>query len=174
MWLEEHVLHGRLIAWPIAIKGSPLRGLAPFDVRHARVFFGRSRAISRAVNRLKAAAARDAPFLLLVGASGTGKFSLARAGLIPRLTTPGVVADVDIWHTVVMRLGAGVLSLRSLSAFWTKGSRSIRRRGADARAGCALGCHHPDPSARDECPPSDQNFPGLDAPGLTLAAELNG
>ena len=56
------------------------------------MFFGRDRAIDEARRRLAAAAEHGTPFLLIVGASGSGKSSLARAGLIPRLTTPGVVA----------------------------------------------------------------------------------
>lgn len=40
-----------------------------------------------------------------MGASGAGKSSLARAGLVPRLTTAGVVADIDAWRVAVMRPG---------------------------------------------------------------------
>ena len=42
---------------------------------------------------------------MVVGASGSGKSSLARAGLIPRLTTPGVIKEVDVWRVAVMRPG---------------------------------------------------------------------
>ena len=102
-WVEDRVLHGRSVLWPLAIKGSPFRGLAAFGVRHAPVFFGRSRDIARAVDCWKDAAERGVPFLLVVGASGSGKSSLARAGLVPRLTTPGVVPAVDQWRVAVMR-----------------------------------------------------------------------
>ena len=105
VWLEEHVLHGRSLTWPIATKGSPFRGLAPFEARHSPVFFGRARDIARAIDRLKSAADRQSRFLLIVGASGAGKSSLVRAGLIPRLTTPGVVAGIDMWRVAVMRPG---------------------------------------------------------------------
>ena len=87
----------------LAIKGSPFRGLAAFRVRHAPVFFGRSRDIARAVDRWKDAAERGVPFLLVVGASGSGKSSLARAGSVPRLTTPGAVPAVDQWRVAVLR-----------------------------------------------------------------------
>src|SRR5262249_19661382 len=46
------------------------------------------------------------PFLLVVGASGVGKSSLARAGLAPRLTTPGVAAGVDAWRLALVQPGA--------------------------------------------------------------------
>ncbi|MGV8838917.1 MAG: nSTAND1 domain-containing NTPase [Bauldia sp.] len=104
-WLEEKVLRGRSVVWPIATKGSPFRGLSSFGARHAAVFFGRGRDIARAVDLLKEAAGRSAAFLLLVGASGSGKSSLAGAGIVPRLTTPGVVPGVDLWRVAFYRPG---------------------------------------------------------------------
>ena len=104
-WMEESVLHGRAVLWPIATKGSPFRGLSFFDAAHARVFYGRARDVARAVDRLKAAAERKTPFLLIVGASGCGKSSLARAGLVPRLIMSGVVSAVDQWRVAVMQVG---------------------------------------------------------------------
>jgi WD40 repeat protein len=102
-WLEEKVLHGRSLTWPAEIKGSPFRGLAAFGAKHAPVFFGRSRDITKAVDRLKDAAEKGCPFLLVDGASGAGKSSLVRAGLVPRLTAAGVVPSVDLWRVAVMR-----------------------------------------------------------------------
>jgi eukaryotic-like serine/threonine-protein kinase len=101
-WIEDKVLRGRAALWPIEVKGSPFRGLAAFGAKHAQVFFGRSRDITRAIDQWKDAAARGPPFLLLVGASGAGKSSLARAGLVPRITAPGVVPTVDLWRVAVM------------------------------------------------------------------------
>ena len=104
-WLEEKILKGRSVLWPIDTKGSPFCGLAAFGAKHAPVFFGRSRDITKAVDALKDAGARGAPFLLVVGASGSGKSSLALAGLVPRLTAPGVVPAIDVWRVAVMRPG---------------------------------------------------------------------
>ena len=104
-WLESKGDLAKAVRWPIAIKGSPFRGLAAFGAKHAPVFFGRSRDITKAVDALKDGAERGTPFLLLIGSSGSGKSSLARAGLAPRLTTPGVVASVDRWRVAVMRPG---------------------------------------------------------------------
>jgi len=117
-WLEEKVLHGRSVAWPVDVKGSPFRGLAAFGAKHAPVFFGRSRDIVKATDRLKDAAEKGCPFLLVDGPSGSGKSSLARAGLVPRLTAAGVVPRIDVWRVAVMRPGElagdpfGVLSGR--------------------------------------------------------------
>jgi tetratricopeptide (TPR) repeat protein len=105
-WLEDKVLRGRTVPWPIAVNGSPFRGLAAFGAKHAPVFFGRSHDITRAVDAWKEAAARGTPFLLLVGASGSGKSSLARAGLVPRVIVPGVVSNVDLWRVAVMHPSA--------------------------------------------------------------------
>ena len=104
-WLDERVLKGGAVVWPIATKGSPFRGLAAFGAKHAPVFFGRGADITRAVDDFKDAARRGTPFLLVIGSSGSGKSSLARAGLSPRLTTPGVVGAVDLWRVAMMRPG---------------------------------------------------------------------
>src|SRR6516162_11812101 len=105
-WLESNGLLGPRLAWPKE-KGAPFPGLAPFEAEHAAVFFGRGRAIDEARRRVVAAAERGTPFLLIVGASGAGKSSLARAGLIPRLTTPGVATSVDVWRVACMKPSEG-------------------------------------------------------------------
>ena len=102
-WLEEKVLRGRAISWPTEVLGSPFRGLAAFGAKHAPVFFGRSRDIARSLELWKRAADAGSPFLLVVGGSGAGKSSLAHAGIIPRLTAPGVVPEVDVWRVATLR-----------------------------------------------------------------------
>ena len=104
-WIADKVSGGRVVRWPIGVKGSPFRGLAAFGAKHAPVFFGRSHDIARAVDLWRDAGSRGCPYLLIVGASGSGKSSLARAGLVPRLTTPGVIKEVDVWRVAVMRPG---------------------------------------------------------------------
>jgi tetratricopeptide (TPR) repeat protein len=102
-WLAEKVAGGRAVRWPIEVKGSPFCGLAAFGARHATVFFGRTHDTTRAVDLWREAGHRLSPYLLVIGASGSGKSSLARAGLVPRLTTPGVIREVDVWRVAVMR-----------------------------------------------------------------------
>ena len=104
-WIADKAAGGRVTRWPIAVKGSPFRGLAAFGARHASVFFGRSHDTARAIDLWREAGSRGSPYLLVVGASGAGKSSLAHAGLLPRLTTPGVIKDVDVWRVAVMRPG---------------------------------------------------------------------
>ena len=58
----------------------PFKGLAPFDVADAELFFGRERLVDELEARLAASG-----FLAVVGPSGSGKSSLLRAGLLPAL-----------------------------------------------------------------------------------------
>jgi hypothetical protein len=102
-WVADKVAGGRAARWPIEVKGSPFRGLAAFGAKHAPVFFGRSHDTTRAIDLWRDAGSRGSPYLLVVGASGSGKSSLARAGLVPRLTTPGVIKEVDVWRIAVIR-----------------------------------------------------------------------
>jgi hypothetical protein len=61
-------------------RNSPYRGLQPFDERDAAFFFGRERE-----TRLITASLFASPLTLLYGASGVGKTSVLRAGVLPRL-----------------------------------------------------------------------------------------
>jgi hypothetical protein len=61
-------------------RGSPYRGLEPFEESDAAFFFGRERE-----TRLITASLFAAPLTLLYGASGVGKSSVLRAGVMPRL-----------------------------------------------------------------------------------------
>ena len=56
----------------------PYQGLEAFDVEHAAIFCGREREVCELDERFRRAKA-GCPFVLLVGASGSGKSSLARA-----------------------------------------------------------------------------------------------
>lgn len=79
-------------------KGSPFRGLAAFDFEHAPVFFGRTKAVSDILQALREQAADDRSFVVILGMSGGGKSSVARAGVLPMLTRPGVIEGVGLWR----------------------------------------------------------------------------
>jgi hypothetical protein len=65
---------------------SPYPGLAAFTADDAAMFFGRDPEIDRLMDLLQPTLARgDGRFVALVGPSGSGKSSLLRAGLLPRL-----------------------------------------------------------------------------------------
>jgi hypothetical protein len=72
--------------FPIPDGVGPYPGFVAFEERDAGVFFGRDQEITAyldALNRLKAPDRAQA--LVISGGSGTGKSSLLKAGLIPRL-----------------------------------------------------------------------------------------
>ena len=63
---------------------NPYRGLQPYEEAHQDVFFGREKVTEALTDQVK-----RQPFTAVVGASGTGKSSLVRAGLVPRLHEAG-------------------------------------------------------------------------------------
>ena len=83
--------------------GSPFRGLQAFDTEHAPVFFGRTRATYEAITALRQQAATGKSFLLLIGASGIGKSSLARAGILQNLLQS---RDAQRWYHDVFLPGS--------------------------------------------------------------------
>lgn len=69
-----------------AVPERPYPGLEPFEERDAAVFFGRKDEITRVREVLNQRRLNNANgFILVLGASGCGKSSLVRAGVLPRL-----------------------------------------------------------------------------------------
>ena len=65
---------------PLDESQNPYRGLNSFDEKHSSLFFGRTLLIEKLEDFVKAN-----PLTVLLGASGSGKSSLVKAGLIPKL-----------------------------------------------------------------------------------------
>ncbi|MEW1549895.1 nSTAND1 domain-containing NTPase [Streptomyces tsukubensis] len=65
-------------------RDAPYRGLARFEPADRALFFGREELLDRMVELVAAHRV-----VILAGASGSGKSSLLRAGLVPRLQEPG-------------------------------------------------------------------------------------
>jgi hypothetical protein len=63
----------------------PYKGLFYFDESDAELFFGRETLTASLVERLLSGLEADHRFLTVIGASGSGKSSLVRAGLLPAL-----------------------------------------------------------------------------------------
>ena len=82
----------------------PYRGLETFDEEHAEFFFGRERDIQRLLEKLKATR-----FVAVLGASGSGKSSLTRAGLIPALKQ-GALPQSANWTICVFSPGSQPLT----------------------------------------------------------------
>ena len=86
--LERAGLDARLFAWPPADepKRPPYHGLLPLESADAGIFFGREAPTIEALDRIRGIKDGAAPRLLVIlGASGAGKSSFLRAGLMPRL-----------------------------------------------------------------------------------------
>ncbi|MFZ3328548.1 MAG: TIR domain-containing protein, partial [Methylocella sp.] len=87
--LEEAGLEAKYFDWPPADEPNrpPYRGLRPLEAEDAGIFFGRGGPIVEAVDQVRGLLAIPPPRLLVIlGASGAGKSSFMRAGLLPRLT----------------------------------------------------------------------------------------
>jgi WD40 repeat protein/serine/threonine protein kinase len=88
-------------------ESNPFRGLSFFDFGHAPIFHGRTKAIGEVLEALEAQAKAQRPFVLIVGASGSGKSSLARAGVLPLLAHPQIMEGIGLWRRSITRPGAG-------------------------------------------------------------------
>ena len=76
---------------PGAVAASPYRGLAVFGEQDAGWFFGREAAATAVLDRMSRLLA-GAGVLVVAGASGAGKSSLLRAGVLPRIRADGLAA----------------------------------------------------------------------------------
>lgn len=78
----------------------PYPGLRPFERYESKVFFGRQQQVDELLHRLK-----KQKFLAVLGASGSGKSSLVRAGLLPGLEK-GYMGEVGSrWRIAELRPG---------------------------------------------------------------------
>ena len=93
---------------------APYVGLRPFEERDSLLFFGRTRNTEELLARFAAApiSTKDAPdqgglrFVAVLGASGTGKSSLVRAGLIPALLRGGTrLPSTRRWNIATIKPG---------------------------------------------------------------------
>ena len=86
--LVQAGLDPRFFAWPPEgdPERAPYRGLEPMEAADAGVFFGRDGPIVEALDALRGLRELATPRLFVIlGASGAGKSSFLRAGLLPRL-----------------------------------------------------------------------------------------
>jgi WD40 repeat protein len=79
---------------------NPFPGLRSFEPDEEHLFFGRERQIENLLRRL-----RSTRFLAVVGASGSGKSSLVRSGLIPALYSGHMARAGSSWRIALMRPG---------------------------------------------------------------------
>ncbi len=121
----------------------PYPGLPAFDESLAGVYFGREGEIDSLKEQLAGMRGRGEPrFLMLTGGSGSGKSSLLKAGLLPRLCHPAARQD---WIVLpVLRFGQGAndqlsifdqLAVKLATAFPKDSPRHGDWRGIRAQLG---------------------------------------
>lgn len=101
---------------PLVVR--PYRGLLPFELEHQRFFHGADKEVAEVLEDLQSLIRNKLPRLLIVaGSSGTGKSSVVRAGVVPKLRS-----QQPTWTEKIMRPGTE-------PSYWKnpEGSPSIRR-----------------------------------------------
>ncbi len=83
---------------------NPFKGLRAFQSADAADFFGRDALINQLISRLSADG-DTSRFLAVVGPSGSGKSSVVKAGLLPKIRT-GAIEGSERWFIVEMTPGA--------------------------------------------------------------------
>ncbi|MHC5862302.1 nSTAND1 domain-containing NTPase [Nostoc sp.] len=108
-----------LVATEVVSEECPYRGLEAFDKVHAKFFFGRQQVVNKIQQKLE-----QATFVPIIGASGSGKSSVVRAGLIP-------VLEKNNWRVLEIIL-PGIEPLVELKRAFTKwfGRTEIREISA--------------------------------------------
>jgi hypothetical protein len=83
----------------------PFPGLRPFEAEESLLFFGRDQHVEQLLRSLG-----GSRFLAVIGASGSGKSSLVRAGLLPALYRGYLAGSTTRWRIAVMRPGTAPLA----------------------------------------------------------------
>jgi WD40 repeat protein len=113
---------------------SPYRGLEVFEEEHAEFFFGRDADVQRLLEKLK-----GSRFLAVLGASGSGKSSLVRAGLVPALRH-GAPSGEKRCEIAILRPGAHPLETLAAQLARLHGGRAMQHT-LDALAGDSRTLH---------------------------------
>ena len=112
---------------PLIIR--PYRGLLPFRAEHARFFFGREAEVGEILSNLQTLVEADKPrFLVVAGASGTGKSSVVMGGALAALMENSAESTDD---------GVEVESALRTIELWQQrnGSHNLRRAIDELRRG---------------------------------------
>jgi WD40 repeat protein/DNA-binding SARP family transcriptional activator len=88
------------VGGPVHERPNPYKGLRAFDEPDAEDFFGRDALVDEVLTRL-AGGGPQGRLVLVVGGSGSGKSSLVRAGLLPRVRR-GAGGESERWFVAAM------------------------------------------------------------------------
>ncbi len=103
----------------------PYRGLEVFDVEHAPFFFGREALTEWLIVALRASpSGQENRFLAILGASGSGKSSLARAGLVAALKR-GALDGSGAWPIVILKPGRNPIESLALALAGLPGGATL-------------------------------------------------
>lgn len=83
---------------------NPFKGLEAFQQTDARFFFGREALVRKALSNIRDDV--EVRFLAVVGASGSGKSSLVRAGMIPQIRSGSVIPGSEAWRVAILSPGS--------------------------------------------------------------------
>jgi hypothetical protein len=108
---------------------NPYRGLEPFLFEHAKYFAGREAVVDSLLKTIAGYLASGEPALLgILGDSGTGKSSLARAGLLPALAKG--IPPMGAWRHAELKPGSSPLHSLALALLsFEEGPPDLLRAG---------------------------------------------
>jgi WD40 repeat protein len=172
--LEKAGLDATTFLWPPEhdLGRAPYRGLLPLDQDDAGIFFGRDGAIVLTLDALRGLRNAAAPrFTTILGASGAGKSSFLRAGLLPRLGR-------DSQHFYVLPIirpeRAALSGEHGFAAMLEAAlkARNITRNRADIREAVLAGADAVAPILRDLSAPLDSgSAETAEPPTLVVAVD---
>jgi WD40 repeat protein len=90
------------VVWDIDLLGPPFMGLESFGQAQATVFCGREDEVLEARHAIATHAGEGCAFLLITGASGSGKSSLVKAGLLPAICAQEQDEAVAEWRPLIV------------------------------------------------------------------------
>ncbi len=175
--LTKAGLDAHFFAWPPPDEPDrpPYRGLKPLEAEDAGIFFGRDAPIVEAVDRLRGLTEAAPPRLLVIlGASGAGKSSFLRAGLLPRLSRD----DRNFLPLSILRPGRAALTgetglVRSLDAAFQ--AQEAHRARAEMKAAVEGGAQTLLPLLTSLVerarPPSLPDMPAPKPPALVMSID---
>ncbi len=142
----------------IQVPSSPFPGLRPFEFQESHLFFGRDGQIEKLLDKLI-----RTRFLAVVGTSGSGKSSLARAGLMPALRGGMMTGAGSNWRIAVMRpsndpIGNLARALNAPDVFGSDDTENAAIQIAVAEATLRLGSRGLIETVRQNVMPETENL----------------